>query len=344
MRLGVSAALVDGRVVAGDVEVSPADGTVLATGLPAVDGGGLAVPGLVDLQINGFAGVDLRHADADGYATVAAALAGRGVTAVPADVPLPVARRTTNGASRCSPRCSLRRPRGHGCCRRTSKVPSCHTAGTARTTCRTCVAPDLERCERLLAAGPVGFVTLAPELPGALDTIATFVDAGVVVSIGHSDATSARVDEAVAAGATHLTHCWNAHRRLSARDPGPAGVALSSDGLVVGLIVDLVHVAPEVVVTTWRAATGRIAVTTDAVAAGRDAWRVGPRRRTARRRHHRRWARGTRRLPPEPRVARVRRRRRRARVWGSAAAVARPAGGAPASRRSPPMSWCSTTR
>ena len=56
MRLGVAAAVVDGALVRGDVEV--ADGVVAAVGLEGGDGSGLAVPGLVDLQVNGFAGVD----------------------------------------------------------------------------------------------------------------------------------------------------------------------------------------------------------------------------------------------------------------------------------------------
>ena len=266
MRLGVAAALVDGRVVDGDVEVSLDDGTVVATGLPVADGAGLAMPGLVDLQINGFAGVDLRRADAQGYATVARALADRGVTAF---------QPTFHSQSLADYERSLGvlaevladPPEG-------ARVLPAHLEGpflshrwNGAHDVSHLVAPDPERCERLLTAGPVGFVTLAPELPGALDATVRFVAAGVVVSIGHSDATSAQVDEAVAAGATHLTHCWNAHRRMSARDPGPAGVALSGDGLVIGLIVDLVHVAPEVVTATWRAAAGRIAVTTDAVTA-----------------------------------------------------------------------------
>jgi N-acetylglucosamine-6-phosphate deacetylase len=86
------------------------------------------------------------------------------------------------------------------------------------------------------------------------------------VSIGHSDATAAQTREAILAGARHLTHCWNAHRRLTSRDPGPAGVALGGDGLVVGLVGDLVHVAPEIVAMTMRSAAGRVAVTTDAIA------------------------------------------------------------------------------
>ncbi len=266
MRLGVAAALVDGRVVPGDVEADADEGTVVATGLAPVERGGLAVPGLVDLQINGFAGVDLRRADAAGYATVAGALAARGVTAF---------QPTFHSQSLDAYEHSLATlaevladpPDGARILPAHLEGPFLSPTWNGAHDVTHLLAPDVERCERLLAAGPVGFVTLAPELPGALDAIAAFVDAGVVVSIGHSDATAAQVRQAVAAGASHLTHCWNAHRRLSARDPGPAGVALSDDALTVGLIVDLVHVAPEVVTATWRAASGRVAATTDAVTA-----------------------------------------------------------------------------
>ena len=84
VRLGVARALVDGVVVAGDVEVDPGDGTVVEVGLPAgpSGGAGTAVAGLVDLQVNGFGGVEFRRADPEGYAVAAAALAAHGAVAV----------------------------------------------------------------------------------------------------------------------------------------------------------------------------------------------------------------------------------------------------------------------
>ena len=78
MRLGVSAALVDGRFVSGDVEV--ADGTITGYGLASRNGRGIAAPGFVDLQVNGFGGVDLLEADADGYRRAGEALLETGVT------------------------------------------------------------------------------------------------------------------------------------------------------------------------------------------------------------------------------------------------------------------------
>src|SRR5438067_13507422 len=79
MRLGVAAALVHGAFVPGDVEVG--EGRILAVGVGAGSGRGLAIPGLVDLQVNGFGGVDFLDADADGYRRAGEALLETGVTA-----------------------------------------------------------------------------------------------------------------------------------------------------------------------------------------------------------------------------------------------------------------------
>ncbi len=79
MRLGVESALVDGQLVDGDIEI--ADGHVTKVGLASPAGRGIAVPGLVDLQVNGFAGVDFLEADANGYRRASEALLETGVTA-----------------------------------------------------------------------------------------------------------------------------------------------------------------------------------------------------------------------------------------------------------------------
>src|SRR5712692_54308 len=79
MRLGVEASLVDGRLLPGDVEV--VDGRIARVGLAGGAGRGIAVPGFVDLQVNGFGGVDFLDADADGYRRAGEALLETGVTA-----------------------------------------------------------------------------------------------------------------------------------------------------------------------------------------------------------------------------------------------------------------------
>jgi N-acetylglucosamine-6-phosphate deacetylase len=129
-------------------------------------------------------------------------------------------------------------------------------------------APDAESVATLLDAGrgTVRMVTIAPELPGALDAIARIVDSGAVAAIGHTDA---RYDEAragLAAGATVGTHLFNAMRPLHHREPGVIGALLESDATC-ELVVDNVHVHPALVAWVMRVAAGRIALITDAIAA-----------------------------------------------------------------------------
>jgi N-acetylglucosamine-6-phosphate deacetylase len=108
---------------------------------------------------------------------------------------------------------------------------------------------------------------LAPELPGALDLIVRLQERGVVVSCGHSDATAAEAAAAFDLGVGTVTHLFNAMRPLGHRDPGIAGAALVRDDVVVQVILDGNHLAPETALLVWRAAGGRVALVTDAIAA-----------------------------------------------------------------------------
>jgi len=110
-------------------------------------------------------------------------------------------------------------------------------------------------------------MTLAPELPGALDLIDVLAAKGVVVSCGHSDATAEQAQAAFDRGARTVTHLFNAMRPLSHRDPGIVGAALTRDDVIVQIIVDGIHLAPATTSLVWRAAAGRVALVTDAVAA-----------------------------------------------------------------------------
>jgi len=259
MRLGVESALVDGRLVRGDVEV--ADGRIRAYGLGSPNGHGIAVPGFVDLQVNGFAGVDFLDADEDAYRAAGDALLETGVTAyVPTFITAPENRLVA----------AL-----HGLPAGTDgpHILGAHLEGPFLSPRRLGIHPedarrdpDVGLLERLLAAGPVRLVTLAPELAGAADLVETLHRHEIAISCGHSDATADEANAAFDNGVRTVTHLFNAMRPFRHRDPGIAGAALARDDVVVQVILDGVHLAVETATVVWRAAAGRVALVTDAMA------------------------------------------------------------------------------
>ncbi|HXG75661.1 MAG TPA: N-acetylglucosamine-6-phosphate deacetylase [Gaiellaceae bacterium] len=260
MRLGVEAALVDGRLLPGDLEV--VDGLVARAGLASPNGRGIAAPGFLDLQVNGFAGVDFLEADADGYRRAGRALLETGVTAylptfiTASEERLLAALRALPAGASGGPRILGAHLEGPFLSPRRLGI---HPARERRD-------PDVRLLERLLAAGPVRLVTLAPELPGADALIRLLVARGVAVSCGHSDATSEQAHAAFDAGVRAVTHLFNAMRPFTHRDPGIAVAALAREDVIVQVILDEVHLAPETASMVWQAAAGRVALVTDAVA------------------------------------------------------------------------------
>lgn len=116
--------------------------------------------------------------------------------------------------------------------------------------------------------GAIRMVTLAPERTGSDDAITRFVDAGVVVAVGHTDATYQQTRHAVELGATVGTHLFNAMRPVHHREPGPAIALLEDDRVTVELIADGVHVHPAMQRAVIEAAgADRVALVTDATAA-----------------------------------------------------------------------------
>jgi N-acetylglucosamine-6-phosphate deacetylase len=110
----------------------------------------------------------------------------------------------------------------------------------------------------------VRVVTLAPELPGAIALVRCLTDHGVLVSIGHSAATAQQARRAVDAGATMVTHLFNAMPPFHHRDPGLAGWAIGHSDVALGLIADGVHVHSDAIRVVRRAAGQRIALVSDA--------------------------------------------------------------------------------
>jgi N-acetylglucosamine-6-phosphate deacetylase len=127
--------------------------------------------------------------------------------------------------------------------------------------------PTLAAIERWSKASGVLLVTLAPDVPGALEVLEALVERGVVVSLGHTAASAEQAMAAVDAGARWVTHLFNAMAPLHHREPGLAGVALTDPRVRVGLIPDGIHVHPQVVALAQRALGERLTIVTDAVAA-----------------------------------------------------------------------------
>jgi N-acetylglucosamine-6-phosphate deacetylase len=260
VRLEVEAALVRGELVPGDVAV--ADGVVVEVGLAPGVRGRIAVPGFVDLQVNGFAGVDFLGASTADYDRAGEALLAGGVTAYqPTFITAPES--ALIDALRALP-ANGTRPRVLGA-HIEGPFLSPERLGTHPREHRR--EPDLALLDRLLEAGPVTELTLAPELPGAETLVARAVDAGVVVSAGHTNATAEQAHAAFDLGISTVTHIFNAMRPFAAREPGLAGAALVTDDVVVQVILDGVHLADDTARLVWQAAAGRVALVTDAIAA-----------------------------------------------------------------------------
>ncbi|MDD7930545.1 amidohydrolase family protein [Microbacterium sp. NE2TL11] len=130
-------------------------------------------------------------------------------------------------------------------------------------------APAPDAVGRLLEAGrgTVRQVTIAPELPGALAAIERITTAGAAAAVGHTDADADVTRRAFDAGATILTHAFNAMPGLHHRAPGPVGAATGDPRVTVEVIADGVHLHPDILRIVFAAAPGRVALVTDAMAA-----------------------------------------------------------------------------
>lgn len=130
--------------------------------------------------------------------------------------------------------------------------------------------PSIEEFLELnLASGDlIRLVTIAPEMPGAIELIRWLSEHKIIASVGHSNATYEQVQESIRAGLNHVTHTFNAMSGLNHRDPGVAGAALSSPELTVEMIADGVHLHPAVMkILTLVKGTEKIVLITDAIRA-----------------------------------------------------------------------------
>ena len=260
----------DGVSLLDDCRVDMSDGVVVSieSGVRPQPGdhvieGGTLVPGFVDLQVNGFAGVDFANADGPGFVRALRALAATGTTSclptvITAPVPDLLASLDRIGLAAGGPGARILGAHVEG------PFISERRKGAHRA--EVMCDPTSDAVSPLASHPVVALVTLAPERAGGMDAIATLQGAGIVASVGHTDATAEQVHEAAARGASMVTHLFNAQRPIGHREPGVPGAALVDSRLALGLIVDLHHVAPDMVRLAFAAAAERVVLVTDALA------------------------------------------------------------------------------
>jgi N-acetylglucosamine-6-phosphate deacetylase len=207
----------------------------------------IAVPGFIDVHIHGAGGRDVMEGSNEALSTVARTVAKRGTTSMVATTvtaaPDDIVRSVEGIANFITNQHQSEDPR--------AEVLGIHYEGPFISTVRRGVhpkewvtLPNRKLLDRMVtaAAGNARILTIAPELLGAMPCIDAARSAGIVVAMGHTDATYEQARAAIAHGAHHAVHVYNAMRPFSHRDSGVIGAVLTSPEVSAELIADGVHV------------------------------------------------------------------------------------------------------
>ncbi len=244
----------DGSLVRGRITF-----TDRITAIDPASGGGdedYILPGFVDLQLNGSHGIDVMNASAAALAALSRHLAREGATAwMPTAITAPIEKIAQVHESIA---CAIENSRLDNSAD-AAAILGMHLEGPFISPLRLGAHPALnlepraDAFERVLAMRALRLITLAPELPGALDAIRRLTARAVVVSIGHTNATLEQANAGIAAGARMFTHLFNAMRPLNHRDPGVVAAALAPSPALAAIIPDGVHVHPAILRLACRA-------------------------------------------------------------------------------------------
>jgi N-acetylglucosamine-6-phosphate deacetylase len=263
----------DGRIVSIDSRIAGGE-LPAASGIKVLDfPDATLAPAFFDVHIHGGAGHDVMEATPQALTAMGRLLASHGTgsyLATTVTAPLDATLRSLEGLARL-----LAHPPGAGAS--VAWPIGIHLEGPFLSHAKRGVhppelllTPDVRVFDRLYEAaeGHVRLMTLAPELPGALELAAHATAHGVRISLGHSNATAAETRAGIAAGAVSATHTFNAMRPLDHREPGILGVVLTTDSLFAEIICDGIHTAPEMVNIWWRSkGPERALLVTDAMSA-----------------------------------------------------------------------------
>jgi N-acetylglucosamine-6-phosphate deacetylase len=264
----------DGRIA----ELSSRSDKSVAVNAKIVDfGDATFAPGFLDIHIHGGVGIDAMRAAASDLPRLGKFLANHGVTGYfPTTVAAPLDA-TCEALERLADAIEAESNQKANGDSPSARPLGIHLEGPFLSHKRRGVhppeylaTPTVEIFDRLwqAARGHVRIMTIAPEIPGAMEVIAEAARRGVCVSIGHSDAEMLVAQQAVKAGARHATHTFNAMRPLDHRDPGIIGEVLSDDCITADLIADGIHVSPPVVKVFLQAkGVERAVLITDAISA-----------------------------------------------------------------------------
>ncbi|MDD4080299.1 MAG: N-acetylglucosamine-6-phosphate deacetylase [Eubacteriales bacterium] len=239
-------------------------------GNQSINAKGLYVsPGLIDLHIHGYLGEDASDGSARGIRRMAEGLIKNGVTAfLPTTMTLPWGEIERAFDVARGLKEESKNPEFSG-----SEIMGVHAEGPFINPRRKgaqsdqyILPPDAQKLLR--HKDIVKIVTMAPEVPGGLDFIRSVTgQSGIVVSIGHTEATYEETMAAIEAGASHITHTFNAMTGLHHRNPGVVGAALTTD-VVCELIADTFHVHPGLYRLLKLAKGEKLVLVTDCTRAG----------------------------------------------------------------------------
>lgn len=233
--------------------------------------GTILAPAFFDVHIHGAAGHDVMEATPQALDTMGAFLAGRGTGCFLATTVTASLDATLKAVSGLAKLIEQRPIAGR------ARAIGIHLEGPFLSHVKRGVhpaehllVPDLVAFDKLYEAaeGHVRLMTLAPELPGAAELAAHATARGVRISVGHSNATTAETQAAIAAGAVSATHTFNAMRTLDHREPGILGTVLTTDTLFAEMICDGIHTAREMARLWWHAKGAKRGIlVTDAMSA-----------------------------------------------------------------------------
>lgn len=231
------------------------------------------VPAYLDIHMHGCAGRDVMEATPEALAEISGYLAQHGVGAYLPTTVTATCENTVRALSGLSREIERARLNGIGAARPLGihlEGPFLSTAKRGVHRAELLRAPSVESFERYWQAseGGIMLMTIAPEIPGALETIAYATSLGVRCSLGHSNATVREAMAGKEAGARSATHTFNAMRSLDHRDPGLAAYVLDENELYAEMIADGFHVDPMMVRLYYKAkGADRVVLVTDSISA-----------------------------------------------------------------------------